>query len=169
MLSGRALAFAILGWSLLKIGIDRLFGRRSGLAVFHANYDADRLPPVDANERERLSTFSRCIACGRCDVGEGERMARSGGSYPGLMAIVLASSRSMPDFDAAALALAYVPDAVLKQKEAICPVDVPFVQLAAFVRAKAGGAGERALPPPPRLDAEEPPRPRRLPARRVAP
>src|SRR5262245_24267253 len=137
MLSGRALALVILGWSLLKVGVDRLFSRGTGLARFHENYDADRLPAVDPEERARLRSFSRCIACGRCDVGEGERIARSGGRYPGLMAIVLASSRSMPDFDAAALALEHVPDEVLRAEEKICPTDVPFVELARFVRRKA--------------------------------
>jgi hypothetical protein len=149
--SGRALAVAILGWSLLKVGIDRLFGKRSGLALFHENYGPDRLPPVDAEERARLGTFSRCIACGRCDLGEGERMARSGGAYPGLMTVVLASSRSMPDFDAAAQALAHVPVEVLRDKERVCPTGVPFVELAQFVEAKAKAAAAASVRPPPRL------------------
>jgi hypothetical protein len=137
VLSGRALALALLARSLLQVTVDRLFGVRTGLALFHENYDADRLPPVDAAERAQLVRFSRCIACGRCDVGEAERMARSRGAYPGLMAVVLASSRSMPDFDAAAIALEHVPDDVLVAKEDTCPTGVPFVALARFVRAKA--------------------------------
>jgi hypothetical protein len=127
----------VLAWSLLKILVDRLFGVTTGLALFHKNYDADRLPPVTEDERKKIVAFSRCIACGRCDVGEAERIARSNGSYPGLMAVVLASSRSMPDFDAAALALDHVPEEVLAEKEGICPANVPFVDLARFVRAKA--------------------------------
>jgi succinate dehydrogenase/fumarate reductase-like Fe-S protein len=137
VLSGRALALAVLARSLLAVTLSKLFGARSGLALFHENYDADRLPPVTPEERAELPRFSRCIACGRCDVGEAARMAGSGGAYPGLMAIVLASSRSMPDHDAAALALDHVPEEVLAAKEAICPTGVPFVALARFVRAKA--------------------------------
>lgn len=137
VLSGRALALAMLARSLLKVIVDRLFGARTGLALFHDNYDADRLPPVDAAERAEMIRFSRCVACGRCDVGEADRIARSGGAYPGLMAVVLASTRSMPDFDAAALALEHVPEAVLAEKEDVCPTGVPFVALARFVRAKA--------------------------------
>jgi hypothetical protein len=144
VLSGRALALAVLARSLLKVTLGKLFGVRTGIALFHENYDADRLPPVDPAEREEISRFSRCIACGRCDVGEADRMARSGGAYPGLMAIVLASSRSMPDFDAAALALEHVPDAVLAAKEDLCPTGVPFVSLARFVRAKAARMHEVA-------------------------
>jgi succinate dehydrogenase/fumarate reductase-like Fe-S protein len=137
VLSGRALALAVLAKALFEVTVDKLFGGRPGLVIFHENYDADRLPPLDPAEREQLVRFSRCIACGRCDAGEGERIARSKGAYPGLMAVVLASSRSMPDFDAAALALAHVPDEVLAAKEDVCPTGVPFVALARFVRAKA--------------------------------
>ena len=144
VLSGRALALAVLAKALIEVTVDKLFGGRSGLAIFHENYDEDRLPPLDPAEREQLVRFSRCIACGRCDAGEGERIARSKGAYPGLMAIVLASSRSMPDFDAAALALDHVPDEVLAAKEDLCPTAVPFAALARFVRAKAALTAEEA-------------------------
>jgi hypothetical protein len=144
VLSGRALALAVLAWSLIKVFVDRLFGVKTGLSLFHENYDADRLLPLDAAEREQIVRFSRCIACGRCDMGEADRIANSGGAYPGLMTIVLASSRSMPDFDAAALALEHVPEEVLAAKEGVCPTRVPFRDLARFIRAKAfiqGAAG----------------------------
>lgn len=146
MLSGRALAYAVLGWSLLKVGVDRLFGKRTGMALFRDNYDGDRLPPLDAPERARLVDFSGCIACGLCDVGEGERIATSRGAYRGIMALALASSRSMPDFDAAARAVDHVPQGVLRAKEAICPVRLPLAELAGFVRTKAAlemGAASR--------------------------
>ncbi|WP_437581097.1 hypothetical protein [Sorangium sp. So ce887] len=137
MLSGRALALAVLAWSLLKVVVRRLFDGPSGLALFRENYDADGLPPLSPAERAALPGFSRCIACGRCDLGEAERIAASRGAYPGLMTVVLASSRSMPDFDAAALALAHVPEEVLAEKEQICPTGVPFRELARFVRSNA--------------------------------
>jgi hypothetical protein len=151
VLSGRALALAVLAKALFEVTVEKLLGGRPGLAIFHENYDADRLPPLDAAEREQLARFSRCIACGRCDAGEGERIARSKGAYPGLMAIVLASSRSMPDFDAAALALDHVPDDVLAAKEEICPTLVPFTALARFVRAKAALPLPNAEGAPPEL------------------
>lgn len=151
VLSGRALAAALLARSLLKVTIEKMFGQKSGLALFRENYDEDRLPPVAAAERAELSRFSRCIACGRCDVGESERIARSRGAYPGLMAVVLASTRSMPDYDAAKLALDHVPEEVLAAKEAECPTGVPFVSLARFVRAKAAlmhrDEGDKRLEP----------------------
>ena len=55
--------------------------RKTGIALFHENYEADRLPAVDAADRARLATFSRCFACGLCDVGEAERIAASRGAY----------------------------------------------------------------------------------------
>lgn len=137
MVSGRALAALVLGWSLVKVLIKRAFGAVTGLQLFRENYGPDRLPAVGVDERLVMPSFSGCMACGRCDLGEGERMRRSRGAYPGMMAFVLASSRSMPDFDAAERALGFVDDDVLAGKEAICPADVPFRALARFVRAKA--------------------------------
>jgi hypothetical protein len=145
VLSGRALALVVLAWSLIKVLVGRLFGRKTGLPLFHENYDPDGLPALDADERARLPSFTRCIACGRCDVGEAERMAASKGRYAGLMQVVLSTTRSMPDYDAATEALGFVPDEVLKQKEAVCPTGVPFVDLAKFVRAKAITKTERSL------------------------
>jgi len=50
-----------------------------------------------------------------------------------------------------AMGFAHVPDAVLRDKVAICPVRIPFDELAAFVRAKApstpAGSTLAALPP----------------------
>lgn len=137
MLSGRALAVVVLGRALLRAAVRRLFRERTGLLLFHDNYDADRLPPILVDERARFPTFSRCIACGRCDVGESARMIASNGAYPGLMAVVIASSRSMPDFDAAARALAFLPEEVLVAKTRVCPTGVPFLDLARFVRMKS--------------------------------
>lgn len=73
-------------------------------------------------------------------------MAASGGEYPGLMTLVLAGSRSMPDFSAADAAFSHVPEDVLAEKEAICPTRVPFRALAAFIHHKAQET-ERSLPP----------------------
>jgi hypothetical protein len=154
VLSGRALAFALLGWSLVKVVAKNLFTKpEPGLVLFHRKYGSEGLHAIDADERAGLERFGRCIACGRCDVGEAERIAASRGEYPGLMQLVLASTRNMPDFDAALRGFAHVPDEVLQAKEATCPVRIPFAELAAFVRAKAPTPGEsltaaRTLPPP---------------------
>lgn len=151
MLSGRALAVVVLGRALLRVTLRRLFREKTGIALFHDNYDADRLPPLSVEERALLPELSRCIACGRCDVGEGERMMASAGAYPGLMALVLASSRSMPDHDAAARALAHVPEEVLADKELVCPTHVPFRELARFVQSSARQMLAGATPPNPSM------------------
>lgn len=144
MLSGRALAAAILGWSLVRVLAGHLRKRVPGLTLFHDNYGDDRLRALDASERAALSRFSGCLSCGRCDLGEGERMQASDGAYPGLMQLVVASSRSMPDFDAAARGFAFVPEGVLEQKVGACPVRLPLPELARFVRAHAAST---AAPP----------------------
>jgi len=138
VLSGRALAFVILAWSLVRVLARRLFTRPPpGLTLFRAHYGSEGLAPIDRDERDVLERVSRCIGCGRCDLGEGQRMAASAGRYPGLMQLVLASSRSMPDFDAARRGFDVVPEPVLRDKVARCPVRLPFPDLAAFVGRKA--------------------------------
>jgi hypothetical protein len=137
-------ALFILAWALLR----SLLGPRRGLAEFRASYAKDRLPPVTPEERRDLPTFGRCIACGLCDVGEGVRAAASEGAYAGTMDLMLASSRSMPDFDVAVRSFAAVSDERLAELEARCPTRVPMRRIAAVVRAKAKelrdtGAGEK--------------------------
>ena len=138
-MSGRFRALVLLAFALVVTSLRRLFGRRrqAGIAAFRRNYDADRLPPVSVDERQKLSSFGRCIACGLCDRGEAARIRSAGGAYPGLMQLILSASRSMPDFTAAARGFAHVPEAVLEEKERICPTFVPFREIARFVREKA--------------------------------
>ncbi len=135
--SGRALSAIVLAAALVRVLLARMAGALTGIRLFLMNYGPDRLPAVAPDERARMASFSRCFACGRCDVGEGERMRASKGAYPGLMALVLASSRSMPDYDAAVRAFQFVPVEVLRSKRRVCPADVPFEDLARFVEAKA--------------------------------
>ena len=132
-----------------------MFRPSAGLAGFRENYDRDGLPPVTPQEREAMGAFSRCIACGLCDQGEAGRIAESGGAYRGLMPLMLAASRSMPDYRAAAYSFSFVPVEVLEAKEAICPTRMPMLAVARFVRAKADEVGG-PLPLPPRVTSLPP-------------
>lgn len=144
----RIKAILLLAWALLRAALRSIFTRRpSGIARFRENYDADRLPPVTAAEREELALFGRCVACGLCDRGEAGRISRSRGQYRGVMPLMLAASRSMPDFQAAQLSFAHVSDEVLEEKERICPTRVPMREIARFVRDKASELTQ-SLPPP---------------------
>jgi succinate dehydrogenase/fumarate reductase-like Fe-S protein len=134
---GRLHALFVLAWGLLRSLVAPLFGARRGLAEFRRSYAADRLPPLRPSERQLLPRLSGCIACGLCDVGEGAAMARSGGRYTGVMDLMLASSRNMPDYDAAVVSFEAVGDERLAELEARCPARVPMRELAAFVRSKA--------------------------------
>jgi hypothetical protein len=138
MTSGRIHALFLLATALLRTVFKRIFGRGlQGLALFEANFEAQHLSKVDPTERVDLPSFSRCIACGRCNRGDGVRIARSEGAYPGTMAVMLASSRSLPEFPVANEALAWISDEELREKEALCPVAVPMRRIAAFIRARA--------------------------------
>ncbi len=147
-MTGRLKAAWLLTWALVRSLFRRVFspGSKAGIGAFRANYDADGLPPVSPDEREKLGTFGRCIACGLCDRGEAERIERAGGAYRGIMPLMLAASRSMPDFGAAAVGFSHVPDEVLAEKERLCPTRVPMRDIAQFVRVHASAA-RRSLPP----------------------
>jgi hypothetical protein len=134
---GRAYALLILAWALVRTLVAPLFGMRRGLADFRLSYAADRLPPVSTEERALLLRASACLACGLCDAGEGAAMARSVGVYAGVMDLMLASSRSMPDYDAAVASFDAVTDERLAQLEPRCPARIPMRAVAALVRAKA--------------------------------
>lgn len=137
-------AGVLLGWALVRTLLGNFFGRKRGLREFEASYAPDRLPPMSIAERKRLPMFSGCIACGLCDIGEGSRRAASGGAYAGVMDLILAASRSMPDFDASVDAFDRVGEARLAELEKLCPTRVPMRAIAAFVRGKA-----KEIAPPP--------------------
>ncbi len=141
---GRLHALLLLAWALVRSLLAPLFGLRRGLADFRRSYAPDRVPPFGADERALVPALSRCIACGLCDVGEGAAMVRSRGAYAGVMDLMLASSRSIPDFDVAARSFDAVGDERLAALEARCPTAVPMRRLAAFVRAKAAEAANGA-------------------------
>lgn len=141
-MSGRIKAWFLLGLALIKVLLLRAISSKpNGIAKFRENYDADGLPPVTLKERRDFAAFERCVACGLCDRGESGRIAKSGGAYRGVMALVIAGSRSMPEFRAAAYGFRFVPDEVLAEKERVCPVRIPFRKVAAFVASKAEAVG----------------------------
>ncbi len=146
---GRLHALLILAWAFFRSVLVGLFGGRRGLADFRLSYAPDRLPPVTPDERRVLPTLGGCIACGLCDAGEAAAITRSGGLYRGVMDLMLASSRSMPDYDAAARSFEAVGDERLAALEPRCPARVPMRRVAAFVRAKAADV---ARPPVPSSD-----------------
>jgi hypothetical protein len=146
-MSGRLKAVWLLGWALVRTVLRVLFGLgRRGVAAFRENYAGDGLASVTPAQRKTMNSLGACIACGLCDRGEGERIAQSSGAYPGVMALVLSAARSMPDFGAAAVGFSHVTDDVLREKEEICPADVPMRRIARFVRDKAGEA-RSSVPP----------------------
>jgi hypothetical protein len=143
----RLKALWLLAWHLVRTLVRRAFGGgRNGLRRFEQNYAADGLSAVSAEQRAEMASFGRCIACGLCDRGEAGRIIASKGVYNGVMPLILAASRSMPDYAAAAKSFAFVPDSVLAEKEKICPAHVPMIRIALFVRDKALTA-RGSLPP----------------------
>ena len=74
-------------------------------------------------------------------------MIQSRGAYIGIMDLMLASSRSMPDFDVAIRSFAAVPDERLAEMESLCPTRVPMRDIARFVRTKGAEIAEESSLP----------------------
>jgi hypothetical protein len=145
-MSGRIKALFLLAFALLRT-LWRLVWHRhiDGLARFRENYAEDGLTSLNEHERQQMRHFGRCIACGRCDRGDAPRVLASKGTFRGTMGLVLAASRSMPDYRAAARGFAHLSEAELEMKERLCPTRVPIRELARFVQANAAAA--RVSPP----------------------
>jgi hypothetical protein len=140
-MSARIKALALLALALLRTLWRRAWNRHiDGLARFRDNYAGDGLTALSELDRAQMRHFGRCIACGRCDRGDTERILGSKGEYRGTMGLVLAASRSMPDYRAAARGFAHLSEADLEAKERLCPTRVPLRQLSRFVCANAAGA-----------------------------
>jgi hypothetical protein len=141
VVTGRVKALVLLAFALVRT-LWRLTWHRhiDGLARFRDNYAADGLTALSESDRVAMRRFGRCIACGRCDRGDGARILESKGQFRGTMGLVLAASRSMPDYRAAARGFAFLTDAELELKEQLCPTHVPLRQLARFVRSNSGAA-----------------------------
>lgn len=140
-MNGRIKALALLAWALIRT-LWRLTWHRhvDGLAQFRDNYAEDGLTALSDRDRQAMRRFGRCIACGRCNRGDGPRILASNGEFRGTMGLVLAASRSMPDYRAAALGFSHLSPEALEQKERLCPTRVPLRELARFVHAHAGAA-----------------------------
>jgi hypothetical protein len=138
---GRLKALVLLALALVRTLWRYLWHRRVvGLARFRENYAEDGLSALSDDERLEMRDFGRCIACGRCERGDALRIQESSGQFRGTMGLVLAASRSMPDYRAAALGFAFLSDEELEEKEGLCPTRVPLRRLAAFVRSNSAAA-----------------------------
>jgi hypothetical protein len=127
-------AALLLAWALVKTLLAPLLSARRGVAAFEASYaKKEGLLELDGQDREELPAFGRCIVCGRCNVGEASRIVASKGAYAGVMDLVLASSRNIPDFAAAAQSFETIDDGALEKLEAVCPTGVPMRAIRAFV------------------------------------
>jgi succinate dehydrogenase/fumarate reductase-like Fe-S protein len=161
---GRLKALVLLAWALVRTLWRRAWHRHvDGLGQFRQNYARDGLTALLPGDREAMAEFGRCIACGRCERDDAAKIIESKGRFRGTMGLVLAASRSMPDYRAAALGFAFLSEADLERKERVCPTHVPLRRLAAFVQSNASAA-RVSLPAAQgtkRLPSSSPPRSKR--------
>jgi hypothetical protein len=129
-------SFVRLGWHFALRLLARGLSRPRGLARFRASYGPERLFELAPDEQEAIASLSRCIACGVCDAHFGgyERVARSAMRAPS--DVVLAHSRSLPDWDALALPLAQLERGDLARMERLCPTQIPLARVAEVARRR---------------------------------
>ncbi len=159
-------------WWLFVGVLRRLGGRSRGLSRFEARYFPApavlqtlpartedgarplRLVPITTAQREALGRLSRCIACGMCDARFSAYDAVNRKELRGPSDLALGYARSLPDLDAVGAFLRNLRRGDLARLERVCPVGVPFLEIADVLDAMAMAAkpprvGKTPSPPPP--------------------
>lgn len=142
----RLYAILLLAWSLVRSLVSNAIGTKPRYKQFLENYQDDRLVAISSAEREEMSTFAGCIACGQCNAYDAEAIAASKGQFAGTMEIVLASSRSIPEFDLVLRSLAFTNEERLARAERLCPAHIPIRRIVRFIRTKAEEESRLDLP-----------------------
>lgn len=140
----RLRALVLLGWhfALHLLRKVTLTYRRGGAKRFRANYDPDRLLPVEPNDRATLAAWQRCTGCGLCEAVCAEAGLVTRGPHAGPMVLMTAGTRDLSALPAASSAAgdpgAGIPGAA--EAAALCPVGVPIPDVIAFAHRQAGAA-----------------------------
>lgn len=137
----RLSALILLALGLVKTLLLRFSVVRS-LEQFGEHYGGEGILRVSTEEAKLLSRAGACTACGRCDAFEGTRVAESQRGYRGMMAFVLAGTRSLPDYGYTARTISEVPDDAFVVAARECPENVPLLSLSALVRKHAARSSE---------------------------
>ena len=129
----RSTALARLAVAYTKHQLYRRVRRtRPQLEGLLATYEADRIRPLTADEREAMPAMSRCILCGACALAAGRlgrvRLPDLAGGHLRSLDLLPAAARDLeggrPDLAAAAAA---------------CPTGVPLEEVARVVARLSGG------------------------------
>jgi len=131
-----------LGWYFAKRILVRTFLPRRGLTRFLGAYGPEGLYPLEAEEKAVVASLSRCIACAACDArfDAYDRVARNTLRAPS--DLVLAASRSLPEWDALAAPIAELERGDLDALEAVCPARIPFRDLVRVAKKRAASQQE---------------------------
>lgn len=126
-----------LGWHFLVRLAARAVLPARGLLRFKASYGPERLFELEREEQEVVASLSRCIACGICDAhfGSYDDVARTAMRAPS--DVILAHTRSLPDWDALALPLAQLERGDLARIERLCPARIPLSRVVEVAKRRA--------------------------------
>lgn len=133
----RPVSLVTLGWHFLVRLVGRVLLPRRGLRRFEESYGGERLFALEREEQEVVASLSRCIACGLCDAhfGSYDDVARI--AMRGPSDVVLADTRSLPDWDALALPLAQLARGDLARIERLCPARIPLARVVEIAKRRA--------------------------------
>lgn len=142
----RISSIALLGWNFWAHMFRKYLLRRKspGYDQFIENYRADRIAPFSERERDRLSEFSRCIACGLCDPVCPSLRAGGRSHFAGPMDLAMCVSR-----DPTELGLSPDPfrSVLCEACDRACPESVPVAELVTYMRRKARETHPELIPP----------------------
>ena len=135
----RLYALVLLGWHFILHYLKKLtlLYDPGGIEQFRENFASEGLASLDERERRLLSDWQRCIGCGLCEASCPELSAVPKGREVGPRYIALGASRDLSEAELAIPTAEAVESCDADELQRICPVDIPIVDLAAFLRRMA--------------------------------
>jgi len=131
----RLYAIAILGWHFFLHYLQKLtfLYDPGGIEQFRENFDDEGLYSLDEDQREHLADWQRCIGCGLCEAECSELDVIPEQRHRGPRYVALASSRDLAASELSVPAAEAIENCDGDAVEAVCPVDIPVLDLAEFL------------------------------------
>jgi len=118
-----------------------------GIKRFRQNFDSDGLIPMTERDRELHASWTRCTACGLCDLVCPDLLAPiPRGRFTGPRMVASGILRDLPNFSVTCGdAHKLMACDTCRECEAICPVELPLRELAEFI-VRIGDEGASGKP-----------------------
>lgn len=140
----RIYATILLGWHFLLHYVKKLtfVYDPGGLEQFRENFDDEGLGSLSAEDREALADWQRCIGCGLCEAACPELSVIPENRHAGPRYLAMAAMRDLSEPDLSIPATDVLDSCDCERAEAVCPVDIPIDDIAAFLRRQSKKSSE---------------------------